>query len=410
MRKILFISLLILSFKAIPYAQEFCGFDKNTRDFFSGEKPYRDYLHKLIRNYHSGEGRVSAISLRDEIVIPLVFHIFNKSSSLPGERIDEADIYRQVDLLNKAFAGTNWDRKNIPELFRKYMGSSTVRFCIGSRTVDGKMIKGIEFYETGEDYFADKLIQTDNKRHEIKHKEYGGADAWDSEKYINIWIGETRRLRGQSTFPGIPARYKDEEGIILNIKTVKGDDLYSKVIIHEMGHYLGLLHIWGEKGCDNDDGIEDTPLQDYYYTGCPEGEKISCGSADMYVNYMDYTDDRCSLMFTAGQVEAMMNILATYRKGLLEGNDYCYSASGSGADFGISISTNGGNIVFTREKLINEKVEISVFDILGHKIARNIMYPYQSLVEIPAYNLSRGVYLIIMQLGKKRKTVKLALF
>jgi hypothetical protein len=79
---------------------------------------------------------------------------------------------------------------------------------------------------------------------------------------------------------------------------------------HEIGHWLNLLHIWGDDGlgCSGSDNVADTPNQGGYNQGCPHFPKISCGNGpdgDMFMNFMDYTDDRCMYMFTRGQVARM---------------------------------------------------------------------------------------------------------
>lgn len=77
---------------------------------------------------------------------------------------------------------------------------------------------------------------------------------------------------------------------------------------HEVGHWLGLRHIWGDDSgaCTQSDGISDTPNQGDDYGGqCPTGTRSSCGSNDMYMNYMDYTDDACMNMLTNGQKAVM---------------------------------------------------------------------------------------------------------
>ena len=74
-----------------------------------------------------------------------------------------------------------------------------------------------------------------------------------------------------------------------------------KTLIHEIGHYLGLSHMWHEGACV-DDKVEDTPIQATSYLGCPEFPSRSCGSVDMNMNFMDYVNDECMHMFTEGQM------------------------------------------------------------------------------------------------------------
>lgn len=91
---------------------------------------------------------------------------------------------------------------------------------------------------------------------------------------------------------------------------------------HEVGHWLGLNHIWGNGySCSDSDGIDDTPNQMGENGGCPTGLKISCEDSpfgDMYQNYMDYSDDACMNIFTRGQARYMQTLLAASRSSILD--------------------------------------------------------------------------------------------
>ncbi|MGZ8538600.1 MAG: T9SS type A sorting domain-containing protein, partial [Flavisolibacter sp.] len=80
--------------------------------------------------------------------------------------------------------------------------------------------------------------------------------------------------------------------------------------VHEVGHYLGLRHIWGDTYC-GDDMVGDTPTQGNFTSGCPSGIRRSCNngsSGDMYMNYMDFTNDPCMNLFTHGQKDRMLSL------------------------------------------------------------------------------------------------------
>ena len=81
-----------------------------------------------------------------------------------------------------------------------------------------------------------------------------------------------------------------------------------------MGHWLNLFHIWGDDGtgCSGTDLVDDTPNQGGPNFGGPSFPHITCDNApagDMFVNFMDYVDDRSMVMFTVGQVERMHGAL-----------------------------------------------------------------------------------------------------
>ena len=118
---------------------------------------------------------------------------------------------------------------------------------------------------------------------------------------------------------------------------------------HEVGHWLNLEHVWGPMfgaGCV-DDGVSDTPLQSAFSGFCPTSQ-VSCGSDDMYMNYMDYTDDDCMNIFTLGQKERMWATLNTLRSSLLHSQG-CAGISTLDAEFTVN-TTNinvGGSVSFT---------------------------------------------------------------
>lgn len=83
-----------------------------------------------------------------------------------------------------------------------------------------------------------------------------------------------------------------------------------RTLTHEVGHWLNLRHIWGDGGCGVDDFVADTPLSDAYNRGCPAYPDVSCGTADMTMNFMDYTADSCMNMFTEGQKDRMHSVFS----------------------------------------------------------------------------------------------------
>ena len=134
---------------------------------------------------------------------------------------------------------------------------------------------------------------------------------WDPSSYLNIWVCNLGSgLLGYAQFPGgNPAT----DGVVcdyayfgtIGTATFPFDE--GRTCTHEVGHYLNLRHIWGDGGCSVDDFVSDTPTSDGPNYGCALGH-VSCGSTDMVQNYMDYSDDGCMNLYTAGQA-ARMNAL-----------------------------------------------------------------------------------------------------
>jgi hypothetical protein len=148
----------------------------------------------------------------------------------------------------------------------------------------------------------------------MKRSSTGGDDAWDSKSYLNIWIVN---LIGGSGYSSVPGSAAETDGIVINfgafgtINTAAPFNM-GRTAVHEVGHWLGLKHIWGDASC-GDDGVEDTPTQSFFTTGCPSGFRSSCNNGtagDMYMNYMDYTNDNCMNLFTEGQRNRMRSLFA----------------------------------------------------------------------------------------------------
>jgi len=95
-----------------------------------------------------------------------------------------------------------------------------------------------------------------------------------------------------------------------------------RTLTHEIGHYFDLPHIWGG-GCGNDDGVADTPDSQTSYGGCPTIGAASCGSTDMHMNYMDYSNDACMYMFSAGQSTVMETYVDNFLDVIVNNDTVC---------------------------------------------------------------------------------------
>jgi hypothetical protein len=239
-------------------------------------------------------GAASGIVIR----IPVVVHVLYNNAS---ENISDDQIRSQIDALNRDFRRLNADTVNTPGRFRYIAADVAIEFALATADPYGAPTNGITRKYTNVTEWT-----SDDK---IKFSSQGGTNAWDSKSYLNIWVGNMRRLLGYSSAPGAAA---DRDGIVLNISvagTVNVSSPYQmgRTAVHEAGHWLGLKHIWGDTYC-GDDYIDDTPPQGNFTPGCPSGFRSSCSNGavgDMYMNYMDFTYDACTNLFTTGQRDRM---------------------------------------------------------------------------------------------------------
>ncbi len=293
----LFISLVFaFIFMLDVQAQRDCGTNIYTQQYFKPELQKPDGADGHNRDTVSNE----------IITIPVVVHLLYNTAE---QNISDDQIRSQIEVLNRDFRRMNTDAANTPLAFRTLTADSRIMFCLAQVDPNGRSSKGIVRKFTGKNFF-----QSDDG---MKYSAAGGDNAWDSKKYLNIWVCSLfGRSLGYSTIPGGSA---DKDGIVINYDVFGNKGLlrppYNKgrTATHEVGHWLGLKHIWGDSNCGTDD-VEDTPNQKSYNFSCPSFPHISSCSpnsnGDMFMNYMDFTDDVCMNMFSTGQKIRMRSAFA----------------------------------------------------------------------------------------------------
>lgn len=197
-------------------------------------------------------------------------------------------------LLCRDFNGENDDLSNVPNEFQAFIAAKGIRFCLAAEDPQGLPTSGIVRVKTD--------VEAIGTKDELFFSALGGSDAWNPNKYLNIWVANTGEfITGFGTFP--EQVEAEKQGVVVHPKYFGENNsknyYLGRVAVHEIGHYFGLYHIWDNNlNCDTDDGVQDTPLQQHAYEGCPVYPQSSCGSMDMFMNFMDYVDDSCMLMFT----------------------------------------------------------------------------------------------------------------
>ncbi len=244
-------------------------------------------------------------STRGSITLPIIVHVlFSDNLS----NISDAQIRSQIDAINRDFRKQNTNISNIPNSFKDLAADIEINFELASKNPSGQNTSGIERkFNARTNWMASA---------DLKKTISGGLDPWDVNKYVNIWICDIgSSVAGYSQLPG---RNPATDGIVIDYRyfgTI-GNVYYpynqGRTLTHELGHYFNLIHIWGDRTC-GDDGVADTPTQQTYNYGCPSYPKYSCAAqpnGDMFMNFMDYTDDNCMSMFTQGQKQRIQATLS----------------------------------------------------------------------------------------------------
>ncbi len=242
-------------------------------------------------------------------VIPVVVHVVWKTAD---QNISDAQVQSQIDVLNRDYRKTNPDVASLPAVFQPLATDARIEFVLATTDPNGAATNGITRTQTTADSFVD-----DNK---VKSAATDGANAWDTTKYLNFWVCELGKgLLGYAQFPGGPAA--TDGVVILNsafgtVGTAAAFAPYNhgRTASHEVGHWLNLRHIWGDDGggCTGDDLVADTPNAAGPNFGKPTFPHVTCNNGpngDLFMNYMDYTDDDSMFMFAAGQVARMQACL-----------------------------------------------------------------------------------------------------
>jgi hypothetical protein len=247
--------------------------------------------------------KMVAPGVQGVITIPVVVHVIYRTEA---QKISDAQILSQIEVLNEDFGRANSDRNQTPALFQEVAGNPNIRFALATRDPQGQPTSGIT--RTASEVFSFTL--NDNT---VKTTGLGGQDPWPTGEYLNIWVCNLAfDLLGYAQFPGGTSA---TDGVVISYKffgryheTRPPFDL-GRTATHEIGHWLNLRHIWGDGPCGTDDNVADTPEAAAPNVGCVR-ENFSCGSQDMVSNFMDYTDDACMNLFTRGQAERMRSLFA----------------------------------------------------------------------------------------------------
>ena len=292
-----------------------------------------------IENYKKGKGQ--NMNKATLLTIPCIFHIITDGAG--AENISAAQVQAQVDQLNIDF-------RNLAGSTDPAAADVEIEFCLAILDESDNLLpeQGINrVTDYGEGPFNTGFIDGTIKPGTI----------WNPDEYMNVWVADiTGGILGYAQFPsnsglgGLNANggAAATDGVVHLYSTIgsvanpfPGGAPYNlgRTMTHEVGHWLGLRHIWGDANCGND-FCADTPQSQTSNFGCPN--LTTCdGNQDMVENYMDYTNDACMDIFTADQKDRIRTVMDNCpRRALLPLSEKCGLPQPT-----ISfVNTNGGTI------------------------------------------------------------------
>jgi hypothetical protein len=294
--------------------------------FMRLEQFTNDYKQRLANNPNE-----RLINNNGTITIPVVVHVIHNGEALgTGRNISDAQISSQMATLNEDFNRLNADASNTPTVFQPVAANFNFQFVLACIDPNGWITNGINRVQSNKTVFEPKFIAGEVYDFDAKHTNEGGADAWPTDRYLNIWVCSITNdfsIFGYGTFPAYFQQYPNLDGVIVDYRAFGsiGSATYpynkGRTLTHEIGHWLNLIHIWGGpriifNSCQGTDECDDTPNQkeatpndgpnpnpnpnSYVpeFGNCSTCNKSCNNNGDMFMNYMDYTDDRWKNLFT----------------------------------------------------------------------------------------------------------------
>ena len=365
----------------------------------------------------------------ETLTIPLVVHVVWRE---PSENIHDSLIEAQIRILNEDFNRTNSDAGNIRDIFSDRVGSANVQF----------ELREVKRVQTNARFEVSLLTGAlpDN----VKETSRGGSNAVDTDTHLNLWICKIQPITflgitiaqilgyayppaGLANWPeGVEAPRKELDGVVVDFRMIGDNNPFpidigdgnplkvkGRTATHEIGHYLGLRHIWGDGGdilgttpsCDEDDGIEDTPNQGFQSNFICNLTQNTCTDdvddlPDMIENFMDYASEDCMNSFTQGQIALMRSVLMNQRNKLIS------SLTDIKTEVSWSIIPNPADNYFSINypDITSTSFTYSIFNATGVLIKRDRAVSNEP---ISTADLPNGLYFVVVGNEEKLTTKRL---
>lgn len=368
--------------------------------------------------------------------IPVVFHVIY---NVANENLHDSLIISQLEVLNRDFNRLNADSVKTRAIFKSRAGSARIQFEFAKVDPNGMATNGIVRKLTTRTTFGSA---GGNIQDLMKATATGGDDPWDPTKYLNIWVCDLSvnnqdGLLGYAYPPyGHPSWSSgswvadSRQGVVLHYKVVGRNNPRAtgaiatsnkgRCAVHEVGHFLGLRHIWADdqysvNKCLVDDYIDDTPLQ-----GIGAGFTCNLGGntcvepkndlPDMFENYMDYSTEACQNLFTKQQVQMMRTSITDFRTELPIKREIItrmriFDTVVYDEVLIYPVDTETDVVVEIRNEDIMDQLDVQFFDLLGRKVTEPFGLK-QNETRFDTQTWASGYYVAVLKRTSDGKVIR----
>jgi hypothetical protein len=392
-------------------------------------------FQKQIVEYKKEAAKGQGATYTIPIVIHLLYNGNTEAAIGTKANLHPDQIKAQMEALNEVFAGNTPGNSSLPSIFANVDANDVgITFCLAKKDKNGNTMAepGVDRLDWKQKGWTDPGSFNDYQSL-VNH--FDGTikpqSIWDPTKYLNVWLGDFNAGTGYATFPaastltgisGVGTSTTD--GVFVSTKIFgcktkypsgyyfsggwAGDYIEGDITAHEIGHWLGLKHIWGDATCGNDYCNDTPPQENSNQVKCPQhpyknGTCSGNTTGEMFQNYMGYTQDACMCLFTDNQKTRMLTAMAngTYRK-LLGTHGLCDigSSVSNQTDISptliVSSSLESGWITLSFNAVKTDDYTVEIKNILGQTLYtdRTIAIDGQYSKQINLSESGSGIYFV----------------
>lgn len=443
---LLLVSLFALSQPLISQTvtpTEPCGFDQVINQLEQQYPGYKKHFDEQSAN-HFEPAQQPTVTPRKKIItdttyfldttyyIPVVFHVIYSNAS---ENVHDSLLKSQIEVLNRDFNRLNPDTTKTRAVFKPIVGSARIKFVLATVDPNGLPTTGIVRKATTVTQWGTASFSiTDN----MKYSSSGGDDAWNAQKYLNIWVCDLS-YNNQDAILGYaypPVNHPswtsgswvgdDRQGVVIHYKVIgrnnpratgliAGSNM-GRCAVHEVGHFFGMRHIWGDAAsCLNNDFIKDTPGQtaksnfncNLNVNTCKDVPK---DMPDMVENYMDYSAESCQNSYTKEQVRVMRNAIRVFRNALpiqikIDTAMRIFDTIVYNDVLVYTRPDNRNIVVELNNETLKDQVSVTLYNSIGQIISPEISLTTPE-TRFQSDRLSPGIYVAVITQNSTHRVVK----